>query len=44
MNEEVIHGIPTTAPLVEGDMISIDVGASLDGFFGDCAVTVPVGR
>ena len=35
---------PSTRPLVEGDILSIDMGAKLDGFFGDCAVTVPVGR
>ena len=34
---------PSTRPLVEGDILSIDMGAKLDGFFGDCAVTVPVG-
>ena len=39
-----MHGIPSTAPLVEGDILSIDMGAKLDGFFGDSAVTVPVGR
>jgi len=42
-NEQVVHGIPSTRPLVEGDILSIDMGARLDGFFGDCAVTVPVG-
>lgn len=44
VNEQVIHGIPNTRPLVEGDIVSIDMGAKLDGFFGDSAVTVPVGR
>ena len=39
-----MHGIPSTRPLVEGDIMSIDMGAKLDGFFGDSAVTVPVGR
>ena len=43
VNEQVVHGIPSTRPLVEGDILSIDMGAKLDGFFGDCAVTVPVG-
>src|SRR3954464_5863648 len=42
-NEQVVHGIPSKRPLVEGDILSIDMGARLDGFFGDCAVTVPVG-
>ena len=43
-NEQVVHGIPSKRPLVEGDILSIDMGAKLDGFFGDCAVTVPIGR
>ena len=43
VNEQVVHGIPSTKALVEGDIVSIDMGAKLDGFFGDCAVTVPVG-
>jgi methionyl aminopeptidase len=44
VNEQVIHGIPNDRPLKEGDILSIDLGAKLDGFFGDSAVTVPVGR
>lgn len=44
VNEQVVHGIPSSRRLVEGDVLSIDMGAKLDGFFGDCAVTVPVGR
>ena len=44
INEQVVHGIPSKRGLVEGDIISIDMGAKLDGFFGDCAVTVPVGH
>jgi methionyl aminopeptidase len=44
VNEQVVHGIPSPSALVEGDILSIDMGAKLDGFFGDCAVTVPVGR
>jgi len=44
VNEEVVHGIPSRRELVEGDVISIDMGVLLDGFFGDAAVTVPVGR
>jgi methionyl aminopeptidase len=43
VNDQVVHGIPSTRALVEGDIVSIDMGAKLDGFFGDCAVTVPVG-
>jgi methionyl aminopeptidase len=44
VNEQVVHGIPSKRRLVEGDILSVDMGAKLDGFFGDCAVTVPVGR
>jgi methionyl aminopeptidase len=43
VNEEVVHGIPSKRRLREGDIISLDMGAKLDGYFGDCAVTVPVG-
>ena len=45
INEEVIHGIPSGRRVLnEGDVISIDVGASLDGYFGDSAVTLAVGQ
>src|SRR5690606_17862940 len=44
VNEQVVHGIPSNRPLVEGDIVSIDMGAKLEGFYGDSAVTVPVGR
>jgi len=44
INEQVVHGIPSARRLVDRDVLSIDMGAKLDGFFGDCAVTVPVGR
>jgi methionyl aminopeptidase len=44
VNEQVVHGIPSARPLASGDIVSIDMGAKLDGFFGDCAVTVPVGE
>ena len=44
INDEVIHGIPSGRRVLnEGDIISIDVGASLDGYFGDSALTLPVG-
>jgi len=44
INEEVIHGIPSGRRVLnEGDIISIDVGASLAGYFGDSAVTLAVG-
>ena len=44
VNEQVVHGIPSPRRLREGDVLSIDMGAKLDGFYGDCAVTVRVGR
>jgi methionyl aminopeptidase len=45
VNEQVVHGIPSLSTvLVEGDIISIDLGANLGGFFGDSAITVGVGR
>jgi methionyl aminopeptidase len=43
VNEQVVHGIPSSKALADGDIVSIDMGAKLDGFFGDCAVTVAVG-
>jgi methionyl aminopeptidase len=45
INDEVIHGIPSGRRLLnDGDIISIDVGASLNGYFGDSAITLPVGQ
>lgn len=44
VNEEVVHGIPGPRVLREGDIISIDVGAILNGFHGDAAITLPVGE
>jgi methionyl aminopeptidase len=44
VNEQVVHGFPSKYELREGDIFSIDVGATLDGFVGDTATTVPVGR
>ncbi len=45
INEEVIHGIPSGRRVLnEGDVISIDVGASLNGYYGDSAITLPVGQ
>jgi methionyl aminopeptidase len=43
-NEKVVHGFPNDLPLVEGDILSIDFGVIYDGFYGDAAITVPVGR
>lgn len=44
VNEVVVHGIPSGRALEDGDIVSLDVGLSFDGFFGDVAVTVPIGR
>jgi methionyl aminopeptidase len=43
VNEQVVHGFPSTYALREGDIFSIDVGVTLEGFVGDTARTVPVG-
>lgn len=44
VNDEVIHGIPGKRVLVEGDIVSIDVGAYIGGFHGDCAATFACGK
>jgi methionyl aminopeptidase len=45
INNEIVHGIPSPKRVLrEGDIISVDVGTCLDGYFGDAAITVPVGR
>lgn len=44
VNEQVVHGFPSTYALKEGDIFSVDVGATLEGYVGDTATTVPVGR
>jgi methionyl aminopeptidase len=44
VNDQVVHGIPSARTLAEGDIVSLDLGAVVDGFYGDSAVTVPVGR
>ena len=44
VNNEIIHGIPSSKRMLkEGDIVSIDCGVVLDGYFGDAAITVPVG-
>ena len=43
VNDEVVHGIPGDRVLADGDVISIDCGAIVDGWHGDAAITVPVG-
>jgi methionyl aminopeptidase len=44
INEEVVHGIPNHRKLKEGDVVSLDVGVNLNGYFGDAAITLPVGE
>ncbi|MCK9455282.1 MAG: type I methionyl aminopeptidase [Sulfurimonas sp.] len=44
LNQVIIHGIPTDYKLQEGDIIGYDIGTELDGWFGDAAVTLPVGK
>lgn len=45
INEEVVHGIPSKKKVLkEGDIVGLDFGVSLDGYFGDSAITVPVGN
>ena len=43
VNEEIVHGFPSTRPLVDGDILSIDFGVKFQGFYGDTARTFPVG-
>ena len=44
VNSEVIHGIPSERSLEKGDILSLDLGVVLDDYYGDSAVTVPVGE
>jgi len=44
VNEQVIHGIPSSRKLLKGDVVSIDIGATKDGYIGDCAATFIVGK
>lgn len=44
VNEQVVHGIPSDTPLEEGDIISVDCGALMNGFYGDHAYTFAVGE
>ena len=43
LNEVVIHGVPTDTVLKEGDILGIDIGSKLDGYYGDAAITMPIG-
>ena len=44
VNEEVVHGFPGARKVREGDIVSVDVGAFIGGFHGDCAGTYPCGQ
>jgi methionyl aminopeptidase len=44
INEQVVHGIPSKRKLKDGDIIGLDLGAIVGGFYGDSAITVPVGK
>ena len=44
VNEQIVHGIPSNRRLNEGDIVSLDLGVVIDGFYGDSAMTVPVGE
>jgi len=44
INEEVVHGIPGKRRLKKGDIVGIDLGTILDGYYSDAAITVPVGK
>ncbi len=43
VNGEVVHGMPSDRPLVSGDILSLDFGVNYKGYYGDAAITVPVG-
>lgn len=44
VNEEIVHGIPGPRALLEGDIVSVDLGVNYQGYFSDAAITLPVGR
>jgi methionyl aminopeptidase len=44
LNEAVIHGIPNDTVLKEGDILGIDIGSEKDGWYGDAAITMPIGK
>jgi methionyl aminopeptidase len=44
VNEQVVHAFPSERKVKEGDIVSLDLGAIVDGYYGDAAVTVPVGQ
>ena len=44
VNEEIIHGLPSNRVLLEGDILSVDLGAVYEGYYSDTAMTIPVGK
>ena len=44
VNDEVVHGIPGSRRLHDGDLLSIDIGTTLEGYVSDSAVTIPIGN
>jgi methionyl aminopeptidase len=44
VNDQIVHGIPSDRSLKEGDIVSLDLGVIIDGFYGDAALTAPVGE
>jgi methionyl aminopeptidase len=44
VNEVIIHGVPTDYKVQEGDILGLDIGTKLDGYYGDAAITMPVGK
>jgi methionyl aminopeptidase len=44
VNEEIVHGIPEPRVILDGDIVSIDLGVNYQGYFSDMAITLPIGR
>ena len=44
LNEIIIHGIPDETILKEGDILGVDIGSEIDGWYGDAAITMPIGK
>ncbi len=44
LNEVIIHGVPDNTVLKDGDILGIDIGSEIDGWYGDAAITMPIGK
>ena len=44
LNEVIIHGIPDDTVVKDGDILGLDVGSEIDGWYGDAAITMPIGK